>query len=139
MAGKKYHLAFTPELVNEPITFTLAREHDVVVNILRAEVTEHGGTLIMDIAGDDAKIDAAVEFLRSKGIDVRGLERTVVRDLDRCTDCSMCVSVCPVKAYRLDRGTWEVQLDRHRCIACGLCVDACPAAALRMDDVGPRA
>jgi len=110
----------------------LARNYDLMVNILRAEVTEHGGTLIMDLSGKESEIERALAYLREQGVDIRGLERTVVRDRDKCTDCSMCISVCPVNAYRLDRNTWVVELDQDKCIACGVCADACPAGALSL-------
>jgi Fe-S-cluster-containing hydrogenase component 2 len=46
----------------------------------------------------------------------------------------MGVSICPVRAYQLDKESWKVVFDQDRCIACGLCVDACPALALKCED-----
>jgi len=132
MAKSKYVLTFSPELVNEPITFRLAREYDLLLNVLRAQVDEGGGTLIMEMEGDRSEIEGALEFLVAKGVKVQELNYLITRDEDRCTDCSMCLSICPAKVFRLDRESWNVTFEQDRCIACGLCTDACPRGALRL-------
>lgn len=134
MVEKKLILTFHPEQVNSPLTFRLARDFDVDVNVLRAEVNERGGRLILSMNGAEDVITKAIAFLEDNQVQVGEVARFVVRDEERCTDCSMCISICPVRAYALDRNSWEVVFDQGRCIACGLCVDACPAMALRCGD-----
>ena len=134
MAEKKLILTFSPEQVNTSITFRLARDFDVDVNILRAEVNERGGKLILALKGAGEEIGKAIAFLEENKVQVGEVARFVVRDEERCTDCSMCISICPVRAYRLDRENWKVVFEQERCIACGLCVDACPALALKCGD-----
>ena len=48
---------------------------------------------------------------------------------ERCdTGCSICVSVCPTRAFALaDEG---LALDYGRCVVCQVCVEACPTDAL---------
>jgi NAD-dependent dihydropyrimidine dehydrogenase PreA subunit len=131
MAEKKLVLTFSPEQVNTSITFRMARDFDVDINILRAEVNERGGRLILSLTGTEEEVYKAVVFLEENKVQVGEVARFVIRDEGRCTDCSMCVSICPVRVYRLDKKSWKVVLEQDRCIACGLCVDACPALALR--------
>jgi NAD-dependent dihydropyrimidine dehydrogenase PreA subunit len=134
MAEKKLVLTFSSEQVNSPLTFRLARDYDVDISILRAEVTERGGKLILSLNGPEDGIRGAIAFLEENKVQVGEVARFVVRDEERCTDCSMCVSICPVRAYQLDKTSWKVVFDQDRCIACGLCVDACPALALKCED-----
>lgn len=130
MAERKFILLFSPELVNAPITFRLVRDFKLDINILRAEVTEQGGKLILSMSGDREEIRKALSYLEKENVHVNELDRYVIRDEPRCTDCSMCTSVCPAKAFSIDRDTWKVEFDHRKCIACGLCLDACPAGAL---------
>ncbi|MBI0582860.1 MAG: 4Fe-4S binding protein [Methanomassiliicoccus sp.] len=130
MAEKKLILTFAPGQVNSPITSRMARDFDLDVSILRAEVNERGGKLIISLSGTEDGICRAIEYLEGLDVQIDEVTKFVVRDGHRCTDCSMCVSICPVLAYRLDRRTWRVMFEQDLCIACGLCVDACPAGAL---------
>jgi L-aspartate semialdehyde sulfurtransferase ferredoxin len=130
MAERKLLLTFSSELVSSPITFRAARDFDLEISILRAEVNEEGGRLIVSLKGDEGNIQGAIAYMESNKVQVGEVIRLLVKDVSKCTDCSMCVSICPVKAYHLDRTTWEVRFAQERCIACGMCVDACPAGAL---------
>ena len=53
-------------------------------------------------------------------------------DLDLCTGCGACVSVCPFCALtqRAEDGKVEVN---EACTACGACVEVCPVGALSME------
>lgn len=130
MDERKFILLFSPELVNSPITFRLVRDFRLDINILRAEVNEQGGKLILSMSGDREEIRKALSYLENESVHVNELDRYVLRDESRCTDCSMCISICPVRAFSLDRGTWKVEFDHRKCIACGLCLDVCPAGAV---------
>ena len=130
MVERKYVLTFSQQQANNPITFRLVKEYDIEVNILRAEIDEGGGKLIVSITGRMEEIAKALERLKLSGVRLSEMDRFVVRDISLCTDCSMCVSICPVKAYIVDKGTWSVLFEQEKCIGCGLCVDACPPGAL---------
>jgi len=47
---------------------------------------------------------------------------------DKCTDCRLCVDLCPYGARRLEDK--EMSLDQERCRYCGLCASVCPTGAL---------
>lgn len=49
-------------------------------------------------------------------------------DEDRCSGCSLCISVCPYGAITLVDG--KAHLEEVLCEGCGACVSACPSGAI---------
>ena len=132
MSKKKINLYFQPERVNEPITYHLVKEYDLKFNILRADVEEKVGRLLIEVEGRPAQIGKGIAYLQSIGVEVKELNEYVEKDSSRCTNCGMCVSICPADAIEMDRKTWEVRFDQGKCIACGLCVSGCPPQAMKL-------
>ncbi|MDH7507902.1 MAG: NIL domain-containing protein [Methanomassiliicoccales archaeon] len=132
MVKKKYLLSFTPAIVNEPITYKMIKEYDLLVNILRAEVSERGGRLLIEVEGKPSQMNKGISFLKDAGVEVRELNEYVNRDEDRCTNCGACLSICPADAFEMDKQTWKVLFKGDRCIACGLCIDTCPPRAMKL-------
>ncbi|NLT37626.1 MAG: 4Fe-4S binding protein [Methanomassiliicoccus sp.] len=132
MAKRKFNLYFRPELVNEPITYVLVKDFDLRFNILRAEVVEQGGQLLIEVDGKPAQITKGVAYLQSMGVTVKELNEFVTKDESRCTNCGMCVSICPADAIEMDRKDWTVKFHLEKCIACGLCVSSCPPLAMKL-------
>jgi L-aspartate semialdehyde sulfurtransferase ferredoxin len=130
MVGRKFLLVFPPAVANQPITQRLWRDFDITVNILKAEIDESGGRLIIELAGESDNVSSALEYLASNQVRVEELRNYVRRDPKKCTDCGMCVSICPVKAYEMDTSDYHVVFHLERCVACGRCLDACPPGAL---------
>jgi NAD-dependent dihydropyrimidine dehydrogenase PreA subunit len=52
-------------------------------------------------------------------------------DHDACSECALCVAVCPYEALAL-RPTY-LQVIQEDCILCDLCVIACPTEALAIE------
>lgn len=48
-------------------------------------------------------------------------------DHDVCTQCQLCVKICPEMALTF---TDKVTLDSHKCMQCGLCESRCPVNAI---------
>lgn len=132
MTVKKFLLTFTPENVSEPVTYRLVKEFDMMINILRAEVDEQGGRLMIAMEGGGMQIERAVRFLEASGVQVQELKEFIRKDDARCTNCGMCVSICPVSAYQMDKKTWKVVFLNEKCIACGMCIDCCPPGAIKL-------
>ncbi len=133
MSSKKVVLHFPRRLVDQPIIYRLSRDFDLEFNILRASVTpKEEGLMVLELLGRDESIREALEYLEDKGVKVQMLARDVSRDEDRCTHCGVCVSVCPVEAFSVDRHTAEVVFDKDKCIACELCVKVCPYRAMKV-------
>jgi ferredoxin len=131
MGKNVYILDFSPRLIKEPVTFRLVRDFDLEINILRADINERGGHLLLEI--DGARREEGLDYLRNSKVEVKELLSLVKKDEGRCSDCGMCVSICPFESYSLEKGEdYKVVFHSDRCIACGLCLDACPTGALTM-------
>jgi len=68
--GVRVKLTFPDELVREPIIARLIKELDIVPNIRRADVSEHGGWIICELDGNGTNVDGALEWLRGEGVQV---------------------------------------------------------------------
>ena len=128
---KKLMLFFPKCECEKPIIYHLVKDYDLKINILRAEVREMGGRLLMEVDGKAANIKEAVKYLDGAKVEVKELVTYVEKNEERCTHCGMCVSICPVEAMTVDRTSWKVHYDAEKCIACGMCIDACPPGAIK--------
>jgi len=61
-------------LIQQPLLFTLVNRFQVVPNIRGASVTENIAILSLEIEGEAAKVEEAVEFLRAEGVQVEFLK-----------------------------------------------------------------
>jgi ferredoxin len=122
-------LRFSEELVEQPITSHIILELKVPVNIITAHVNSKGGEVLAEIP--DETMDKVVKAFRQKGVEV-SIPRLVEVDTDKCLNCGICITLCPVEAITMDKeGT--VVFNREKCVGstCSACVDACPARAIR--------
>ena len=70
MIDVRVKLTFPEDLVRQPFMARLVREHDVEPNIRRANVDEHEGWIVCELAGEPANIERGLDWLRSQGIRV---------------------------------------------------------------------
>jgi ABC-type methionine transport system ATPase subunit len=78
MATKRVKLTFPQDLIKEPVIFTMAKKFDVMPNIRRAKVTESVGEVVLELEGDEKKLDEGVAYLRERGVKVEAVEGDVV-------------------------------------------------------------
>lgn len=50
-------------------------------------------------------------------------------DQGKCTECGMCMEICPVEAIVYED---VVKIDDTRCINCRMCLTVCPFKAITM-------
>lgn len=77
--------------------------------------------------------DPAAPYYMPLGIDgqpAKFLKAKPVTDMEKCTDCGICVDVCPMGA--IDRA--DVSSVPGTCIKCQACVVKCPEGAKSFDD-----
>ena len=133
MASQRIVLHFPRHLIDAPIISHLARHYDLEFNILRANITPQSeGLMVVGLEGSEEKLREGLAWVRDQGVAVQPLERDVVRDEDKCTQCGACITICPTEALYRNPETQEVFFDSDRCIACELCVPACPPFAMRV-------
>jgi L-aspartate semialdehyde sulfurtransferase ferredoxin len=74
VARTTVRLTFRGDTLNDPIIYRLGQEYKVVTNIRRADVAEDSGWVELDLDGEPAEVDRALEDCRSRGIGVQRLE-----------------------------------------------------------------
>ena len=129
--SRRIVLHFPPLVTGQPVVYRLARDYDLMFNILRASVSPgQEGLLVLELTGERANYDKGMQYLRETGIEVQPLSQDVLRDEAHCTHCGACVTICPAGAFTRDSETQEIAFDHNRCVLCGLCVKACPPHAM---------
>jgi ferredoxin len=124
---KRMVLRFPADTVNEPITYTLIKEYDVLINILNADIT-HGkeGNLLIEMAGQEENVNEAVVYLENKQVEISPVVKTILFNESACIHCGACSSVCFPGALDMDTDTRKLQFSPEKCVACELCIRACP-------------
>ncbi len=75
---KRVKLTFPPQLIKEPVIFTMAKQFNVMPNIRRARVTESVGEMILELEGMEEDLDKGIHWLKGKGIEVELVEGDVI-------------------------------------------------------------
>jgi len=70
MSKRRVVLTFPGELVTEPVIYNLGQQFNLVTNILRADVTEDRGWIVLELDGKDEEIEAGITWATSKGVRV---------------------------------------------------------------------
>ncbi len=131
MNAKNVLLIFDKKIMYKPLIFRLAKDFDVVFNVLEAKILPKlEGRLILELRGTEESITTSIDYLTGEGVVVEPLTDKIVRDDDRCINCGACTSVCRVDALSIDRVSMEVTFDHEKCVACGMCKIACPVGAM---------
>ncbi len=133
MISKKIVLHFPTRLIDEPIVYKLVKDYDLKFNILKALVNpQEEGLMVLELCGKSENYDQGVKYLQSCGVKIQSLSHDVRRNTDKCTDCGVCVPVCPVFALEMEPKTRKLVFHDKKCIACELCVKICPTQAMEV-------
>jgi len=131
MSPKKIVLKFPSGIVEKPLIYHLVKDYDLMVNILKANVNpSKEGSMVMELSGDSPNYDQGLDFLRRQGVIVDRLSEGIVRNIDKCTHCGACTSICPSGALYISRPSMEVIFEDDKCVICGVCLKTCPVKAL---------
>ena len=129
--SKNVLLVFRQEVMYQPVIYRLAREFDLVFNILEAKILpRREGRLILELQGAPEDVTRGIDYLVGSGVEVTSIADNISRDEDRCVHCGACTAVCRTGALVLDPQTLEVLFVPAKCAACGQCETACPMHAL---------
>lgn len=78
MSRTRLYLSFPEALVERPLIFEAANRFGVMPNIRRANVEAHSGWVILELTGDQQKIDDAVAWFSEIGVSVNRMEGDVL-------------------------------------------------------------
>ncbi len=71
MATLRVMLILPPDLVREPLIYTVAKTHHLVPNIRKARVTETTGEATLDFTGAEEDLKRGIEYLTRLGVKVK--------------------------------------------------------------------
>jgi ferredoxin len=141
--SKNVLLVFRPEVMYQPVIYRLAREFDLLFNILEAKIFPRlEGRLILELRGEPEGVARGVAYLEEARVEVTSIAENISRDEDRCVHCGACTGVCRTGALSVERGSMQVRFSPEKCAACGQCELACPVRALagiNIERLGERA
>jgi Fe-S-cluster-containing dehydrogenase component len=133
MKKKRVVLTFPPNMIDQPITYHLVKEHDLMINILRANITpKEQGRLVIEMTGKKSALDTGMAYLSGLGVEVQSLAQDIKWHENKCIHCTACIPICPTGALNLDREEMLVSFIKDKCIACELCIKVCPYKAIEI-------
>ena len=132
MAKKKVVLHFPEESVEKPVTYHLVKDYSLIPNILRAQIDENEGTLVVDLQGSAEQIDRGIAFLKEQGVGIQEAIQDLVINRDQCVDCGSCTGVCKPGALAIGPDDWALNFDLEKCVFCELCINTCPTRAIKV-------
>jgi ABC-type methionine transport system ATPase subunit len=65
---------FPKERIREPVLYHLGRDFPVIPNIRGATINDEKGIVVLELEGESADIERAIEFLRSRNVQVEAVE-----------------------------------------------------------------
>jgi len=131
---KRYFLSFPANSVTEPIIYNLVKKFDIPVSILKADINPgKEGNLLVEMTGDNAMLDAGIDYLKSQNISCNSVIKRVKWLKEQCIHCGACTAVCFSEALVMERKNWKVKFFADNCVACGLCIKACPLQLFEFD------
>jgi len=120
-------------MVGQPIAYNLIKNYDLMVNILRGNITpREQGRLIVEMVGKKSNLDAGMAYLSGLGIEVDSLAQDIKWHEKKCIHCTACIPICPTGALDLDREEMLVSFTKDKCIVCELCIKVCPYKAIEI-------
>jgi ferredoxin len=132
MTSKNVLLIFKSNIMYKPVIYRLAKDFDLVFNILEAKILPRKeGRLLLELRGEEDLIERAIEFLREHQVGVDFLKDKITRDDELCVHCGACTGLCPTDALYMVRPEMKVVFDVDKCVACGVCGLACSFGAMK--------
>jgi len=130
---KRIIIRFKTNTIDKPIVYKLAKDYDLIFNILRANVSPRADSMmVLEIEGADVNFQKGIQYLKDMNLDIEPIEQDINRDESRCVHCGVCTSVCAPEALQINREDMKVEFDYEKCVACELCVKVCPVKAMNV-------
>ena len=127
---KRYVMHFPPNLIDKPIISDAVRKYNFQFNILKAYITpEEEGTLVIELIGEEKNLENIEKDLKEMGVKVQTIESDIKMLKETCTDCGVCVPLCPTGALKRE-DDFTISFLPSKCVACEICIKACPTKAM---------
>lgn len=78
MATTQVTLIYPPNLIKEPVLFTMAKKFDIMPNIRRAKITETIGEMTLELTGSEENLKRGIAFLEKQGVKVELITGNIV-------------------------------------------------------------
>lgn len=128
---KRILIRFKRKTIDKPIVYRLAKDYDLIFNILRANVFPRADSMmVLEIEGETENFNKGIDYLKGLELDIEPIEQDINRDESKCVHCGVCTSVCAPEAIYINRENMKVEIDYEKCVACELCVKVCPVKAM---------
>ncbi len=132
MASRNVLLIFKSNIMYKPVIYRLAKDFDLIFNILEAKILpRREGRILLELRGKEDVIEKGIRFLETRKVLVEPLDDKVWREEERCIHCGACTGLCPTGALARVPPEMKVVFDIHKCVACGICGLACPFGAMK--------
>jgi L-aspartate semialdehyde sulfurtransferase ferredoxin len=132
MASRNVLLIFRSNIMYKPLIYRLARDFDLVFNILEAKILPRKeGRLLLELQGEEDLVEKGIKFLQDNLVVVETLKDRISRDEELCIHCGACTGLCPTEALSIVEPEMTVAFDVNKCVACGICGLACPFGAMK--------
>ena len=132
MASRNVLLIFKSDIMYKPVIYRLARDFDLIFNILEAKILPRKeGRILIELRGDEQLIETGIRFLQEHQVVVEYLSDRVWREEELCVHCGACTGLCPTQALSVCLPEMKVTYDVNKCVACGMCGLACPFGAMK--------
>jgi len=129
----KISIIYPVNHITAPIVSTLIKKYNLEINILHADISAiKVGTLVADVSGRKADIDAALQYIEQAGVEYKIFTNKLIWNEEKCVHCGACTAVCPSSALTMSKQDWTLQFSREKCLVCGLCVKACPLSVMSL-------
>ena len=129
MSEQRVSLTFQRWQLDQPVTYHLVKDFDLVINILQAKITAEEGRMSLVLSGLEQNVEQGIKWLKEQQVIVEPLATGLDVDKNSCVDCGACTAVCPTGALEFD-GDWTLGYIEDKCILCLACVPACPVRAI---------
>ena len=78
MTKKRVKFTFPQELITEPVIYEMARKFEVMPNIRRADVRDDMGWVVLELEGEEDRIDEGIKWVKETGVRVDPVSGDVV-------------------------------------------------------------
>ena len=77
-AKRLVKLMFPQKLIKEPVIFTMAKKFDILPSIRRARVTEKVGEMVLELSGEEKKLEEGIRYLVKVGVVVEPIVGDII-------------------------------------------------------------